>query len=47
MGSAFLNQAKATFQAAVNTGRIPYFHFEGQPGFGVIENCWNMGSGTV
>jgi hypothetical protein len=31
LGSAFRNQAKATFEAAIKTGRAPYFHFEGAP----------------
>jgi len=36
MGSAFRNQAKATFQKAQDTGRIPYFHFQGPPSPQVI-----------
>jgi restriction endonuclease fold toxin 3 of polymorphic toxin system len=37
LGSQFRGQAKATFEAAIQTGRTPYFHFEGPPGPGVIE----------
>ncbi|MFY1634568.1 restriction endonuclease fold toxin [Solwaraspora sp. WMMB335] len=29
IGSDFRNQAKATFEWALQTGRRPYFHFEG------------------
>ena len=36
MGSAFRNQAKATFQKAKETGRVPYFHFQGPPSPQVI-----------
>ena len=31
MGSAFRNQAKATFEFAKQTSRKAYFHFEGPP----------------
>jgi hypothetical protein len=37
IGSTFRNQAKATFEAALKTGRTPYFHFEGPPRPQVIE----------
>ncbi|MFF2658838.1 restriction endonuclease fold toxin [Kitasatospora sp. NPDC058032] len=37
MGSSFRNQAKATFEAAMRSGRTPYFHFEGPPDVGVIS----------
>jgi hypothetical protein len=36
LGSAFRNQARATFEAAAKTGRSPYFHFEGPPEPSVI-----------
>jgi hypothetical protein len=44
LGSAFRNQAKATFEAALNTGRTPYFHFEGEPGAGVINKLLEYGN---
>ena len=37
LGSKFRNQAKATFEMAVSTGRTPYFHFEGQPSPAVLD----------
>ncbi len=37
LNQAFRNQAKATFQAALQSGRIPYFQFDGPPGPGVLE----------
>jgi len=37
MGSAFRKQAKATFEAAIELGKTPYFHFDGPPQRGVIE----------
>jgi hypothetical protein len=43
MGSAFRNQAKATFEAALQTGRKPYFHFEGPPAVGVISKLQGYG----
>jgi len=36
LGSAFRNQAKATFEAALEIGRTPYFHFDGPPSPAVI-----------
>ena len=39
LGSRFRAQAKATFQAAVDSGRTPYFHFEGSPDPSVLELC--------
>jgi hypothetical protein len=36
-GKEFRDQAKATFEAALATGRTPYFHFEGPPKKGVLE----------
>jgi hypothetical protein len=36
VGSQFRNSAKATFEAAVQTGRQPYFHFDGPPDPAVI-----------
>jgi RHS repeat-associated protein len=44
LGSAFRNQAKATFEAALNTGRTPYFHFEGEPGPGVVSKLLEYGN---
>ncbi|MEV6674797.1 restriction endonuclease fold toxin [Streptomyces sp. NPDC051162] len=43
MGSAFRNQAKATFEASLQTGRKPYFHFEGSPDAGVIAKLQEYG----
>ena len=34
------NQWKATFEAAKETGRIPYFHFEGEPSQKVINQLY-------
>jgi Restriction endonuclease fold toxin 3 len=31
LNKAFRDQAKVTFEVALKTGRIPYFHFEGSP----------------
>ncbi|NQX67329.1 hypothetical protein HQN90_14505 [Paenibacillus alba] len=33
----FRNQAKATIEAALETGRKAYFHFEGQPADSVLR----------
>lgn len=43
MGSAFRNQAKGTFEAAVELGRKPYFHFDGMPNLAVIEKLNEYG----
>jgi hypothetical protein len=43
MGSQFRNQAKATFEAALQTGRTPYFHFEGPPESDVIGKLQSYG----
>ncbi|WP_411861010.1 restriction endonuclease fold toxin [Pseudomonas sp. PDM13] len=43
MGSAFRNQAKGTFEAAVELGRKPYFHFDGAPNPAVIEKLNEYG----
>jgi len=37
LGSAFRNQAKATFEAALELGRTPFFHFDGPPSPAVIS----------
>ena len=37
LNQAFRNQAKATFEAAIASGRVPYFQFDGPPGPGVLE----------
>jgi hypothetical protein len=37
LNKAFRDQAKVTFETAVQTGRTPYFHFEGPPGPGVLQ----------
>lgn len=36
LSQAFRNQAKATFEAALQSGRIPYFQFDGPPEPGVL-----------
>lgn len=43
MGSAFRNQAKGTFEAAVELGRKPYFHFDGAPNPAVITKLNEYG----
>lgn len=43
MGSAFRNQAKATFERAIESGRTPYFHFEGEPAPGVVAKLEDYG----
>lgn len=43
MGSAFRNQAKATFERAIESGRTPYFHFEGDPAPDVISKLHDYG----
>ncbi|WP_276204111.1 restriction endonuclease fold toxin, partial [Streptomyces albus] len=43
MGSQLRNQAKATFEYANQSGRIPYFHFDGEPGPGVIKKLKEYG----
>ncbi|MGW8885407.1 putative T7SS-secreted protein [Streptomyces sp. NPDC055749] len=43
VGSAFRNQVKATFEYAIQSGRTPYFHFEGPTGPGVIEKIHEYG----
>lgn len=43
MGSDFRNQAKATFEKAIETGRVPYFHFEGPPAGGVLRKLHEYG----
>jgi hypothetical protein len=37
LNQAFRNQAKATFEVAIQNGRTPYFQFEGPPGPGVPQ----------
>lgn len=37
LNQAFRNQAKATFEVAVQSGRTPYFQFDGPPGPGVLQ----------
>jgi hypothetical protein len=36
LNQAFRNQAKATFEVALQGGRTPYFQFDGPPGPGVL-----------
>ena len=36
LNQAFRNQAKATFEVALQSGRTPYFQFDGPPGPGVL-----------
>ncbi|MFD5078903.1 putative T7SS-secreted protein [Streptomyces sp. NPDC058371] len=43
MGSALRNQAKATFEYGIQSGRTPYFHFDGEPGPGVIAKLQEYG----
>ncbi|MET8974165.1 restriction endonuclease fold toxin [Streptomyces sp. NPDC004539] len=43
MGSALRNQAKATFEYAIQSGRTPYFHFDGEPGAGVVAKLQEYG----
>ncbi|MFJ8827037.1 restriction endonuclease fold toxin [Streptomyces sp. NPDC102467] len=43
MGSAFRNQTKATFERATESGRIPNFHFEGQPTPEVLNKIRDRG----
>ncbi|MCP3880993.1 MAG: hypothetical protein GY701_21735, partial [Sulfitobacter sp.] len=44
LGSSFRNQAKATFETALETNRTPYFHFEGPPQAGVIAKLEEYGA---
>lgn len=37
LNQAFRNQAKATFEVALQSGRTPYFQFDGPPGPGVLR----------
>jgi hypothetical protein len=37
LNHAFRNQAKATFEVALQSGRTPYFQFDGPPGPGVLH----------
>lgn len=37
LNQAFRNQAKATFETALQSGRTPYFQFDGPPGPGVLQ----------
>jgi hypothetical protein len=37
LNQAFRNQAKATFEVALQSGRTPYFQFDGPPRPGVLE----------
>lgn len=37
LNQAFRNQAKATFEVAIQSGRTPYFQFDGPPGPGVLH----------
>ncbi|WP_425275609.1 restriction endonuclease fold toxin [Streptomyces albovinaceus] len=43
MGSALRNQGKATFEYAIQSGRTPYFHFDGEPGPGVVNKLKEYG----
>lgn len=40
LGSAFRNQGKESFEAAQSTGRKVYYHFDGEPGPGVINKLY-------
>ena len=37
LNKAFRDQAKATFEVAAQSGRTPYFQFDGPPGPGVLR----------
>ena len=37
LNQAFRNQAKSTFEVALQSGRTPYFQFDGPPGPGVLH----------
>jgi hypothetical protein len=37
LNQAFRNQAKVTFEVALQSGRTPYFQFDGPPGPGVLH----------
>jgi hypothetical protein len=37
LSQQFRNQAKATFEAAIQSGKTPYFQFDGPPGPGVLS----------
>lgn len=37
LNQAFRNQARATFEVAIQSGRTPYFQFDGPPGPGVLQ----------
>lgn len=37
LNQAFRNQAKATFEVAIKSGRTPYFQFDGPPGPGILQ----------
>ena len=37
LNKAFRDQAKVTFEVALQSGRIPYFQFDGPPGPGVLQ----------
>jgi hypothetical protein len=44
LGKAFRGQAEATFLAAAQSDRVPYFQFDGPPGPGVVEALQRYGS---
>jgi Restriction endonuclease fold toxin 3 len=37
LNKAFRKQAKVTFEVSIQSGRIPYFQFDGPPGPGVLR----------
>ena len=37
LSQSFRNQAKARFEVALQSGRTPYFQFDGPPGQGVLH----------
>ncbi|MFJ9819561.1 putative T7SS-secreted protein [Streptomyces sp. NPDC101151] len=43
LNKKFRKQAQATFEAAIQSGRTPYFHFDGPPGPGVIDKLQEYG----
>jgi RHS repeat-associated protein len=43
LNKKFRKQAQATFEAAIQSGRTPYFQFDGPPGPGVIDKLQEYG----
>jgi hypothetical protein len=47
LNQAFRNQAKATFEVALQSGRTPYFQFDGPPRPGVLQSLIATLTGTA